>query len=160
MQRDYFLNFFLSYMLYNIYSSLILYNIEYSTKYQKYRGIYTRTLINLSKEAEATVCSTRRIEIVATGFLIRTVSDHSEERLGWVVLMPHWTPHWSGDVARFEASLKAATHVAISILVVFSFTSTRCRSGHQGLNQRLSFVTVADLQPRLSSVLTAIGTNG
>lgn len=46
---------------------------------------------------------------------------------------------------RFEASLKAATHVAISILVVFSFTST-VPQWSSGVKQRLSFVAVVDLQ--------------
>ena len=53
------------------------------------------------------------------------------------------------DVARFQASLKVATHVAISILVVFPFTWTVPRWPSRGFEQRPSFVTVADLQPCL-----------
>lgn len=53
------------------------------------------------------------------------------------------------DVARFQASLKVATHVAISIHVVFPFTWTVPRWPSRGFEQRPSFVTVADLQPCL-----------
>lgn len=81
--------------------------------------------------------------------------DHSEERifmndrrsrLARAVLRPD-DPQ---DVARFQASLKVATHVAISILlVVFPFTWTVPRWPSRGFEQRPSFVTVADLQPCL-----------
>lgn len=60
-------------------------------------------------------------------------------------------------VARFEASLKAATHVAILILVVFCFTSTGAAAAIRGYRSPRGFVAVL-----ISNVpvLTAISTDG